>query len=75
VWIAGARSDVQRLSELLTEPIDIGGLEAPVEREARLALGGGHVWMEKNEPVAVRIQIGPQPAEEKPAARRARRRG
>ena len=75
VWLAGARSDVLRLSEVVTEPIDVSGLEAPVEREVRLALGGGHIWMEKNEPVSVRIQIGPKPAEEKPAAKRARRRG
>jgi YbbR domain-containing protein len=72
VWLAGARSSVLRLSQVVTEPIDVSGFAEPLEREARLALGGGHVWMEKNEPVVVSIQIGPRPAEERgaPAQRR-----
>jgi len=73
VWLVGARSDVLPLSEIVTEPIDLSALDAPVEREARLSLGGGHVWMEKSEPVTVRVQIQAKPAEEKAAARRGRR--
>ena len=72
VWLAGARSQVLRLSEVVTEPIDIGGLEASEEREARIVLGGGTVWLEENEPVTVRIQVEPDPeaieAEAEPGA-------
>ncbi len=37
--------------------IDVSGVDAPVEREVRLSLGNGHVWMEENQPVTVRIPI------------------
>ncbi len=57
VWLVGARSDVLRLSEVVTETIDVSGADAPVEREVRLSLGNGHVWMEENQPVTVRIPI------------------
>jgi YbbR domain-containing protein len=57
VWLVGARSEVLRLSEVVTETIDVSGVEAPVEREVRLSLGNGHVWLEENQPVTVRIPI------------------
>jgi YbbR domain-containing protein len=59
VWLTGARSEVMRLTEVVTETIDITGAEAPIEREVRLSLGGGHVWMEENLPVRARIPIEP----------------
>lgn len=62
VWLAGARSQVLRLREVVTEPIDISGATETVEREARLFLGGGSVWMEDKKPVTVRIEIAPDPA-------------
>ena len=71
VWLAGARSDVLRLNEVVTETVDITGLSKPLEKEVRLALGGGHVWMEDDQPVIVRVQVEPLPdpeaeEEEKP---------
>jgi len=57
VWLTGARSDVLRLSEVVTETIDVSGFAAPVEREVKLSLGSDHVWMEENEPVTVRLQL------------------
>jgi YbbR domain-containing protein len=57
VWLTGARSDVLRLSEVATETIDVSGFTAPVERQVKLSLGSDHVWMEKNEPVTVRLQL------------------
>ena len=57
VWLAGARSDVLLLSEVVTETIEVGPLEETTEREVRLSLGGGHVWMEESRPVTVRIEI------------------
>ncbi len=57
VWLAGARSEVLRLSEVVTETIEVGEFEQTTEREVRLSLGGGHVWMEETRPVTVRIEI------------------
>jgi YbbR domain-containing protein len=37
VWLTGARSDVLRLSEVVTETIDVSGFAAPVEREVKPA--------------------------------------
>jgi YbbR domain-containing protein len=63
VWLAGARSQVQRLEEVVTEPIDLTSLEEGLEREVRLFLGGGTVWKETDEPVKVVIEIEPIPVE------------
>lgn len=60
VWLVGARSSVLRLSEVVTETIDVAGLVESVEREARLSLGAGHVWMEEPSPVKVRVRIEPE---------------
>jgi YbbR domain-containing protein len=66
VWLTGARSDLLRLTEALTETVDITGLANPLEKEVRLALGRGHVWMEETQPVTVRVQVDaiPEPEEE-----------
>ncbi|MBW1685824.1 MAG: YbbR-like domain-containing protein [Deltaproteobacteria bacterium] len=66
VRLTGARSRVLRLSEVVTETIDVSGVEAPVERQVKLSLGSDHVWMEDDEPVRVRIGIEPvePPADE-----------
>jgi len=57
VWLAGARSQVMRLTEVVTEPIDITGLTASQVKEVRLFLGGGTVWMENKEPVKVEVRV------------------
>lgn len=59
VWLTGARSEVMRLTEVVTETIELAGAQASVDREVRLSLGGGHVWMEETRPVRVRIPIEP----------------
>ncbi len=66
VWLEGARSKVLRLSEVMTETINVDGLNAPLEREVRLSLGVDHVWVEEGQPVKLRIQVDPipQPAAE-----------
>jgi len=61
VWLSGARSDVLRLNEVVTETIDITGISKPLEKEVRLSLGGGLVWVEDSQPVKVKIQIDPIP--------------
>jgi hypothetical protein len=37
----------------------VTGATAPIDREARVSLGGGHVWMEESRPVRVKIPIEP----------------
>lgn len=66
VWLAGARGDVLRLSEVVTEAIDISELTETTEREVRLSLGSGTVWMEESQPVKVRIEVAAKapPAED-----------
>lgn len=66
VQITGARSEVLRISEVVTETIDLTDASAPLEREVRLSLGGGRVWLEKPAPVRVRVRVEPVPAAEAP---------
>jgi hypothetical protein len=66
------------LSEVVTETIDVSGLDKPTEREVKLSLGAGRVWKEESGPVKVKLQIDPAPpppaAEPEPAPAPARRR-
>lgn len=64
VWLEGARSQVMRLTDVATEPIDVAGLAASEKREVRLVLGGGTVWAEDNQPVRIEIRIEPDPVPE-----------
>ncbi len=57
--IAGARSEVLRLSEVLTETIDLTGATAPLERKARVLPGGLHVWLDGADEVTVRVDVVP----------------
>jgi YbbR domain-containing protein len=57
VWLAGARSQVMRLEEVVTETINLVGIKQDEEREVRLYLGGGTVWMEENKPVKLQIRV------------------
>ena len=65
VWVTGARSDVLRLSEVVTETIEVAGISEFLEREVRLSLGSDHVWREENGKVIVRIEVDrlPEPEE------------
>ena len=64
VWLAGARSRVLRLKEVVTEPIDLSNLEEAIEKEVRLSPGSDHVWVEEEGTVKVRIAIEPVEAPE-----------
>lgn len=64
IWLEGARSQVMRLNEVVTESIDIAGLAANEKREVRLVLGGGTVWAEDNSPLQVEVRIEPDPVPE-----------
>lgn len=64
VWLEGARSQVMRLNEVVTESIDIAGLAANAQKEVRLVLGAGTVWAEDNAPVQVTVRIEADPVPE-----------
>lgn len=64
VWLEGARSQVMRLNEVVTEAIDIAGLAASEQKQVRLVLGGGTVWAEDNTPVQVTVRIEADPVPE-----------
>jgi YbbR domain-containing protein len=68
VWLTGARSDVLRLQEVVTEKVDVSGQSKPLEKEVRLALGGGQVWMEEDLPVVLRVEIEAVPMPEPEAS-------
>jgi YbbR domain-containing protein len=61
VWLEGARSKVLRLTEVMTETVEVAGLSEPLEREVRLSLGMEHVWVEEDKPVKLRIRVDPIP--------------
>jgi YbbR domain-containing protein len=61
VRITGARSEILRLGEVLTETVDISGATAPVQRKVRLALSGKHIWLDdSNQPITVIVQVVPK---------------
>jgi YbbR domain-containing protein len=62
VRITGARSEVLRLSEVVTEMIDITGATETIEREVRVSPGAGHVWADDPRTVQVRVAVEPEPA-------------
>jgi hypothetical protein len=57
---------------VVTETIDVSGLDQPAEREVKLSLGAGRVWMEESAPVKVKLQIDPVPPPAPPPAARRR---
>jgi len=61
IRVSGARSEVLRLGEVVTETIDVSGLAESMEREVRVSAGGGHVWVDSPGSVRVRIRVVPQP--------------
>ena len=64
VRVTGAQSEVVRLSEVLTETIDVTGAAADIVRQVRVSLTGRNVWLEQSEPVTARIRIEPVDAED-----------
>lgn len=66
VWLTGARSDVMRLTDVVTEAIDVTGASSSLEREVHLSLGSHHAWREEEGPVKVFVEIVPLEPEETP---------
>lgn len=59
VRISGARSEVRRRGELVTESIDVTGLTDDEEREVKVSLNRPNVWLVENEPIQATIRIKP----------------
>lgn len=59
--VSGARSEVLRLGEVVTETIDVTGLAESAEREVRVSAGGGHLWVDDPGSVRVKIRVVAQP--------------
>jgi YbbR domain-containing protein len=66
VRVSGARSAVLRLQEVMTETLDVTGAVGPVERDLRLTLGSGSLWVEDTGSVTVRVEVEPVPEPEPP---------
>jgi len=59
VRITGPRSEVLRLSEVVTETIDLSGVDETLEREVRPLLTGSHVRSADEDPIKVRVEVVP----------------
>jgi len=59
VRIEGARSEVRRGSEVVTEAIDVTGLDETVTREVQVSLNRPNVWVAREGPLEARIRIKP----------------
>jgi YbbR domain-containing protein len=58
VELEGARSEVRRIREVLTDRVDVSELRQSLEQDVRLLLGAGNVWRsEAGERVRVRVEI------------------
>lgn len=59
VRITGPRREVLRLSEVVTETIDLSGVDETLEREVRPLLAGPHVRSADEDPIKVRVEVVP----------------
>ena len=62
--ISGPRSEVLRLSEVLTETIDVAGASAPIDKKVKAMPGGLHVRFDGGSEVTVHIPVVPLPPPE-----------
>jgi len=63
VRITGPRREVLRLSEVVTETIDLTGVDETLEREVRPLLAGPHVRTADEDPIKVRVEVVPLESE------------
>jgi YbbR domain-containing protein len=59
VRITGPRREVLRLNEVVTETIDLSGVDETLEREVRPLFAGPHVHAEGENPIKVRVEVVP----------------
>lgn len=66
VLLDGARRELRRIREVMTDRVDVSELRESAVRETRLIMGWTHVQRAEEGPVLVEIQIEPPPAPESP---------
>ena len=57
VVLAGARSVLRRLRDVLTDRIDVSEQRETIDREVRLALDSSLIWRAEDGPIRVRVEI------------------
>ncbi|MEN8181794.1 MAG: CdaR family protein [Myxococcota bacterium] len=57
VRISGARSEVLRLTEVITETLALAGISDSFEREVKLTVGARNAWVEEPESVRVKVMV------------------
>jgi YbbR domain-containing protein len=59
IELEGARAEMRRIREVLTDRVDVSGLRESAEREVRLVLDSSHVWRadDEGDPVLVEVEI------------------
>ncbi len=57
VRITGARSEVRRRGEIVTENIDVTGLDETEEREVRISLNRPNVWLAEDRVLKATIRV------------------
>jgi len=65
VRIEGARSEVRRRGEVVTESIDVSGLRETVTREVKVSLTRPNVWLMRDAPIEARVRIQPAGAKKR----------
>jgi len=65
VRIEGARSEVRRRGEVVTESIDVSGLRETGTREVKVSLTRPNVWLMRDAPIEARIRIQPADAKKR----------
>ncbi len=64
VQIEGARSEVLRLTEVVTETVDVSGLDTSLIREVGVTPGVDHVWLVDSGPFELTVAVEEIPAED-----------
>ncbi len=75
VEVSGAKSEVLRLDEVLTETIDVTGAAQTFERITGITALGPHAWLEPGQQLRVRIEVLPEPPPEPEPQAGAKKRG
>jgi YbbR domain-containing protein len=63
VWITGPEGQVRRLKEVVTETVDVTGIDESFEREVRPLLAGPHVNLRDENPIKIRVEVIPLESE------------
>ncbi len=57
VRITGARGEVRRLTELVTDTIDVSGATEDVTQEVRVPINARTVWLVEDKPVEIHVEV------------------